>query len=293
MKFNLLLRDGGFDPAQVSVILHTTNLHPFRALLPVVVADHPDLFDAYQSVHSRSATAILLARPFAASFVPLTGRRMVFAGLFAVRPEGEFPVEDIYADPRFARLEKEFGATDTGPAANLARGGRQVRFAMSRLEALSDLVGRLTIAAPGGRTYVRIAANLGADIAAISEESLLRRHPPEWREMILSAIELRALPRDWAARLAEWRGVYLIVDQTDGARYVGSAYGAENLLGRWRAHVAGDRGVTVELARRDPAAFRFSILQRLDPDLAPDQVIGVEQNWKRRLDTVSHGLNRA
>lgn len=293
MKFNLLLRDGGFDPAQVSVILHTTNLHPLRELLPLIVADHPDLFDAYQSVHSTPATAALAARPYAASFVPLAGRRMVFAGLFAVRSEGAFPVAEIYADPRFARLEQAFGATDTGPEANLAGGGRQVRFAFARLEPLSDLVGRLTIAAPDGRTYVRIAANLDADIAGISEDSLLRRHPPEWREMILSATELRSLPRDWAARLAEWRGVYLIVDQADGARYVGAAYGAQNLLGRWRAHVAGDRGVTIELALRNPASFRFSILQRLDPDLAPDQVIGIEHDWIRRLDTMRNGLNRA
>jgi hypothetical protein len=292
MKFNLLLRDSGFDPAQVSMIVHSTNLQPFRDLLPQIVADHTDLFDAYQSVHSQAATSILLGRPFAASFVPLPGRRMVFAGLFHVQSTGAHPVEEIYADPRFARLEQEFGCTDTGPAANVARGGRQVRFQLARQDALADLIGRLTIAAPGGRTYVRLAVNLDADVAGIAEASLMRRPPPDWREMVLSAIELRALPQEWALRLAQWRGVYLIVDQSDGARYVGSAYGTENLHARWQAHVRRDKGITAELAKRDPSRFRFSILERTNPDLPADEVIAIEQNWKARLDTLTHGLNR-
>jgi hypothetical protein len=292
MKFNLLLRDCGYDPAQVSIVLHTTNLHPFRALLPQIVADHPDLFDAYQSVHSQTATAILTGRPYAVSFVPLPGRRMAFAGLFQVQSTGEHPVKSIYADPRFARLETEFGATDTGPAANLARGGTQMRFAFTPQEALADMIGRLTIAAPGGRTYVRLATNLDADVAGIAEASLLRRAAPHWRDMILSATEVRSLPREWALRLAEWRGVYLIVDQSDGTRYVGSAYGAENLHSRWQAHVRSEKGITAELAKRNPAGFHFSILERTSPDLPAEEVIAIEQNWKARLDTVAHGLNR-
>lgn len=291
MKFNLLLRDCGYDTAQVSIILHTTNLQPLRTLLPQIVADHPDLFDAYQSVHSATATAILAGRPYAASFVPLPGRRMVFAGLYQVQSTGAHPVETIYSDPRFARLETEFGATDTGPAANLARGGTQVRFAFALQKALADMIGRLTIDAPEGRTYVRLATNLDADVAGIAEASLLRRAAPHWRDMVLSATELRSLPREWALRLAEWRGIYLIVDQSDGARYVGSAYGAENLHSRWQAHVRGEKGITAELAKRFSSGFRFSILERTSPDLPAEEVIAIEQNWKARLDTVTHGLN--
>ena len=109
---------------------------------------------------------------------------------------------------------------------------------------------------------------------------------------MLTADEVRTLPRDWAARLREWRGVYLIIDQRDRMHYVGSAYGADNILTRWQAHVAGDKGVTKELALRDPAGFRFSILERTSPDLDKEAVIALEQSWKRRLDTLEHGLNR-
>jgi hypothetical protein len=129
-------------------------------------------------------------------------------------------------------------------------------------------------------------------VRAVLEEPAFDPPPPDWREMVIPATFLRALPVRWAERLGQWRGVYLIVDQTDGARYVGSAYGEENLLGRWRAHVAGDRGVTAELQHRDPAGFRFSVLDLVGPAAPPVEVIAVEQGWKRRLDTVRFGLNR-
>ena len=116
--------------------------------------------------------------------------------------------------------------------------------------------------------------------------------PPDWRDFAVTTDELRLLPRDWAARLAGWRGVYLITDERDGSRYVGSAYGAENLLGRWRAHVAKDKGVTVELGQRDPGSFRFSILQLLLHDAEASEVQALEANWKTRLHTRTWGLNK-
>ncbi len=81
------------------------------------------------------------------------------------------------------------------------------------------------------------------------------------------------------------------LDRTDGARYVGSAYGETNLLGRWLTHVDGDGGVTVQLARRNPADFRFSILERVSPDMEARDVIAIEHGWMTRLHTRTHGLN--
>jgi hypothetical protein len=56
-------------------------------------------------------------------------------------------------------------------------------------------------------------------------------------------------------------------------------------------HVAGESGVTAELRKRDPKQFRFSILERVSPDLPPDEVIRIERSWMDRLDTIRHGLN--
>ena len=92
--------------------------------------------------------------------------------------------------------------------------------------------------------------------------------------------------------MSQWRGVYLIHDRSDGKAYVGSAYGEENLLGRWRNHAPTGHGGNKLLRRRDPANFRFSILERVSPDAAPADVVRLEASWKERLHTRSpSGLN--
>ena len=73
--------------------------------------------------------------------------------------------------------------------------------------------------------------------------------------------------RDWRTPLSAVAGVYLILDQRTGALYVGSAYGANGIWGRWRGYAKTGHGGNVKLRKlmkRDPtytAQFRFSILQ--------------------------------
>lgn len=292
MRFNLLLADAGLSPEDVTIILHSTGLQPLRSLLASMVAERPELFDAYQSVHSPAAEATLRNRPLMGSFVPLPDRRMVFAGLWRIAETVELPTAEIYADPRYTELERSYGAVDTAPAANIARAQTQARFRLEPMEELDGYRGRIVIAPPTGRTYARIASNLRLRILALTEESQLVPPVPDWRNLVVGAGQMRALPRSWAARLAEWRGIYLIVDQSDGARYVGSACGAANLLGRWQAHVAREQGITAELARRQSADFRFSILERVNPDMTAEEIVAIENGLKLRLDTLEHGLNR-
>ena len=61
---------------------------------------------------------------------------------------------------------------------------------------------------------------------------------PEWDELALTWEDLRVLPTRWKSALSQWRGVYVIFDHDDGKRYVGSAYGKDNLLGRWLHYAA-------------------------------------------------------
>lgn len=290
LGFNTLLEEEGISPQDVSMILHTTAIRKLRRMLPYLAGERPDLFEAYNSVHGEQATATLINRPFAATFVHTGNRKLLFVGLSEVSSEKR-PVEEIYADPRFDELEYAFRATDTSPRRHIPKGGSQIKFTMSPIDALQRYKGRIQIAVPVGRAYVRIADHLDAEIVALSEESLLIPPANDWDDFIVSSQMLRSLPASWAARLREWRGIYLIVDESDGARYVGSAYGVDNLLGRWQEHVAGDKGVTKELALRDPVNFRFSILQLLAPDAVPDAVIAMEHSWMERLHTREHGLN--
>jgi GIY-YIG catalytic domain len=100
------------------------------------------------------------------------------------------------------------------------------------------------------------------------------------------------LPRRIKEGLAHWRGVYLITDNCDGARYVGSAYGADNILGRWQSYAKSGHGGNKLLKLRDARSFSFSILQRVSPDLPAEDVIAIETSWKVRLGTrAPAGLN--
>ncbi|MFW8637042.1 hypothetical protein [Cribrihabitans pelagius] len=291
MNLSTVLQSAGVALEDTAVLLHTTTLEPLRRMLPWMADRDPELFDAYQSVHSPQAEVTLSARNFVASFVALGNGHMLFAGMFRKAGARRLPVEEIYQDPRFQRLADSYGASDTAPEVNIARGGNQVLFDFEPVDHLRDLRGRMQIRSVPGRRYVRLAENLDAPVAAISPAPMFAPPCPGWRDLVLTGGEVRSLPEAWARKLAAWRGIYLIVDQTDGARYVGSACGQENLLGRWREHVARDAGVTRESALRNPLQFRFSIVERVSPDMPPEDIVAIERNWMHRLDTIERGLN--
>jgi hypothetical protein len=113
-----------------------------------------------------------------------------------------------------------------------------------------------------------------------------------WELLVLTWRQLQAMPTKWQNILAQWRGIYLIHDTSDGKSYVGSASGTENILGRWRNYAATGDGGNKLLRNRDPHNFVFSILQRVSPDMDVGDVNGIEVTWKVRLHTrTPFGLN--
>lgn len=291
LTFATFLASEGIEREKISLVFHKTKLQPFRRMLPWIVKQRPDLFDAYQAVHSTPAERTLKRRPLFASFVPVDDETMMLAGIYRIVGHEVLPCRDIYADPRYRELENSFGATDTGPSANIARGDAQLRFETELTDVLEDIRGRLIVTTPSGRAYVRRADNLDPEIFAIRSMSQFEPTCPEWRDLIVTGKEVRNLPKSWQTRLSEWRGIYLIVGQSDGARYVGAAYGAENIFGRWRDHVVGDVGVTRELKKRNPMNFRFSLLERVSPDAVIEEVVSLERTWMNRIGTIPWGLN--
>lgn len=129
-------------------------------------------------------------------------------------------------------------------------------------------------------------------ILAVREESAFDARMPAWNEIVLTWHELSVLPTRWRDAIRQWRGIYYIFDTSDGRGYVGSASGGDNILGRWQGYVASGHGGNVLLRQRDPKNFRFSILQRVDPDMEPEGVVQIENTWKKRLHTRDpFGLN--
>jgi len=123
-------------------------------------------------------------------------------------------------------------------------------------------------------------------------ESALAEGMPAWDELVLSYDALKTLPNSWKSALANWRGIYLIVDTSDRKPYVGAAYGADNIYGRWMSYARGKNGGKKLMQGRDPKNFRFSILQRPSPDITVDEITAIENKWKQRLHTRHpYGLN--
>ena len=64
-----------------------------------------------------------------------------------------------------------------------------------------------------------------------------------------------------------------------------------NILGRWLDYAKTGHGGNKDLRRRNSDQFRFSILQRVSPDMDPADVIRFEGTWKDRLHTREFGMN--
>jgi len=103
--------------------------------------------------------------------------------------------------------------------------------------------------------------------------------------------------RDWVSSLSAVAGVYLILAQSTGHQYVGSAYGLDGIWGRWLQYATNGHGGNTKLRAllnsddAYPNAFRFSILQVLPKTTATPEVIRWESLYKAKLGSRATGLN--
>jgi hypothetical protein len=125
----------------------------------------------------------------------------------------------------------------------------------------------------------------------------------DYLEFRLSYHELKELYRhpdahhDWRSALQAVAGVYLILAEKTGDLYVGSAYGATGIWGRWEQYAKTGHGgnkLLIELLARDsayPERFWFSLLQILPKTLTLKEVIKREELYKQKLGTRAVGLH--
>ncbi len=288
MEFTTLLAGCGIEPRNVALCLHKPGNATDRLVLAMLAESGSPHFETYQRTHSRQAEATLKARGVMASFLTRGDGTLTFIGLYHRAGWTDRNAADFDADPAmqalFACFADQRGFVERGIDS-------RADFDLQPMARLADLHGRLIVADPGARAYMRLSETTPLPVLEITRQADLTPPLPDWRALVLDTATIRALPRAWAETLRHWRGIYLIVDENDGARYVGAAYGTENLLGRWQTHVAGEAGVTRQLALRNPGNFRFSILELLSPTAGIDEVTRIEQGWMERLDTRRFGLN--
>lgn len=292
MNFNDLLHKQGIDPAQVIVMRHSPKEKEMKKVMPWLVHEKPEVFNAYQQSQSSLVENTLnhfAGSGFLASFIGLKPRTAVFAGLYRIR--GAVPVDH----KQFWSMEvnqslRSFGVPDWD---RKDRGKTCLWFDLELQATYARWIGKLEVGWPPPAIKWWIHADKKeAPVLSISEESRFAERMPDWRELMLTWAQLRVIPTSWRTALSHWRGVYFIHDASDGKGYVGSASGSDNLLGRWQNYADGGDGGNKLLLGRDPANFRFSILQIVAHDLISAEVVAIENTWKNRLHSrESFGLN--
>ena len=105
---------------------------------------------------------------------------------------------------------------------------------------------------------------------------------------------------DWKAALENVKGVYLIIDKSNGKMYIGSAYGESGIWSRWACYIGTGHGWNDELtklidkegfdyARKN---FKFSLLEYRSMKTDDKVIINREQYWKNILLSVTYGYNK-
>lgn len=288
MQLNDLLREKGIGLSDTLVLRHRPKSEEpeLRRRLPWLATAHPDLFYAYQRQQFPRAEKAFTRAKYLASFIGVDAGKALFAGLYAVKSWKPITYDEFWEIPENRKLHDEYGMI-----------GLQDKHASTLWFdlALDDLykawIGKLCCRWPGGeRSWYRWADRNTFEIEFISQESLFEQKMPKWNGLVLPWTDLKDLPPTWQAALRNWRSIYYIFDVSDRRGYVGSAYGADNLLRRWQQYAKTGHGGNKELRGCDPKNFRFSILQLLNHDADQDEVAEMETKWKVRLHTrVSEG----
>jgi hypothetical protein len=288
MDLNDLLLAKGIDPKNVIVFRHRPNEPELNKVFPLLAADRPDLFNAYQQTHSEKVERALLSTKFVASFIRHGSAKALFIGLYAIGKTKRLTQAKFWQVRANAELKKlGMRAFVTGKRSSC------LWFDLKLRDFYCDWKGKLIVDwPPPERSWWRRAHRNQMTIHAILEDSALDTTMKTWDELDFTWNQLDILPKRWQSKLAEWRGIYYIFDTSDAKGYVGAAYGSENLLGRWRKYAASGHGGNRLLRKRDPHNFRFTILQRVAPDMEVNEVQRLESNWKERLHSRQpYGLN--
>ena len=109
---------------------------------------------------------------------------------------------------------------------------------------------------------------------------------PGYDKVNLSWSELsRVIAKEsWKTALQNQKGVYLITDVSNGKMYVGSAYGENMILGRWRSYIKTGNGGNEELKKLSmkyiKENFKYSILDIFKSTIDDKVILERESWWK-------------
>jgi GIY-YIG catalytic domain len=290
MNFNALLAENDIDQRQVLVMRHRPPEPELRKILPWLAAEKPAVFNAYQQTQQNvKVEKAMQAAKYVASFIGHEAGRALFIGLYSIRNSRPLNYQQFWAIPAYKEM-KAFGMKGW-----VTVGARStiLWFDLALTDFCAMWKGKLIVRWPPPElSWWRRADRNDFPIEAILQDNALDPEMPAWDQIKLRWDALDLLPTRWRSALSHWRGIYYIFDESDGKGYIGSAYGRDNLLGRWRNYAQTGHGGNILLRQRKPNNFNFTILELVSPTLEAGHVIRLETTWKDRLHTrAPYGLN--
>lgn len=161
---------------------------------------------------------------------------------------------------------------------------------------------------------IRLAKGIIDDLEVIevwnSDKTLNDKTFPGYKNVSVSYRELKKKleSSEWRTALRCRKGIYLITDKNTGKLYVGSAYGANGILGRWETYIKSgyDKNEVEngEYPNKNLRAlvnekglsyiqdnFQYTILETFTDDVPDEYIIARESWWKEALQSRKFGYN--
>lgn len=176
------------------------------------------------------------------------------------------------------------------------------------LRGQDDLIGRIIVQyrRPSRTSYIwghKYAQNL--EVLEIKRERVSVQPFPGYNNVVLDHSRLKVVVSlqepTWKSALSHVKGIYLIVDTSNGKAYVGSATGAGGIWQRWETYAGIGHGWNVELYElldvikgkgiEHANYFRYSILEIADSHATLEFIKRRENHWKGVLLTRNWGYN--
>ncbi len=279
LQFSDVLKNAGLDPAKVKLIRHSLSDKEFKKCYD----QGPQMVREYTRIQKPN-----FSKGYDYWCVFISGKS-TSARFFACYRVGDCVPDTPDRKPEGFALDGWFR-------------GEHAQFDLEPVDALREYENRLVIDWGGGTLAWHQKGTNEKPILSI--ESVGKRPFVGYDKVVLTYQQLKDVVENeandyelWQTALSSVNAVYLIVDTESGKQYVGSAYGKDGLLGRWRIYadsLHGHNKLMKELICAHPERYRyfqFSILQILPKTLTPDEVIQVESLWKQKLRSIDFGMN--
>lgn len=170
----------------------------------------------------------------------------------------------------------------------------------------ADFIGRIII--DFNKRKIRNAYLLGENyldklvVRNILEKPVMVQEFPGYSNINICFEELKIIVEKqeatWKNALSIMKGVYLILDKSNGKHYVGSATGAEAIWSRWSDYIKDGHGSNKELKNvitkkgiAHANNFKFSILEIAGLQSDDNFILAREAFWKKVLLSKEFGYN--